>query len=150
MNYESINSEDARTFIPAKPKINLTEKDRFFRVCAYCRVSTDKHDQRNSLQAQETFFASIFEKHPNWVNVGIFSDEGLSGTSLEKRENFNAMLRIALQGKTDIILTKDSSRRKPLTENPVQTTKSSPTTKIRPNMMQSRFGKFISASTIKH
>lgn len=89
------------------PKIR---DNKSHRVCAYCRVSTDKHDQRNSLEAQEEFFASVFAKHPNWVKVEIFSDEGLSGTSLEKRDNFNEMIRLARQGKVDIILTKEVSR----------------------------------------
>lgn len=80
------------------------------RVCAYCRVSTDETDQKNSLVAQKQFFQRYFHLHQNWSNVGIFADEGLSGTSLEKRDDFIRMLQIARRGGIDIILTKEVSR----------------------------------------
>ena len=79
-------------------------------VCAYCRVSTQEEDQRHSLNSQKEFFKSFFDSHSNWVNIGIFADEGLSGTSLAKRDSFNRMLRLARAGKIDIILTKEVSR----------------------------------------
>lgn len=80
------------------------------KVCAYCRVSTDDTDQRNSLKSQEAFFHNFFEYHPNWINVGIFADEGISGTSLAKRDRFNEMLMLARRGSVEIILTKEVSR----------------------------------------
>ena len=89
------------------PKIHDTLPHR---VCAYCRVSTNEEDQRNSLSAQKQFFASYFDRKPNWINVGIFADEGLSGTSVNNRPYFNEMIRIARQGKVDLILTKEVSR----------------------------------------
>lgn len=87
-----------------------TETDEQLKVCAYCRVSTDEADQRNSLKSQKKFFADIFKKHPNWTNVGIFADEGISGTSLEKRDRFNAMIALAKRKGVDVILTKEVSR----------------------------------------
>lgn len=87
-----------------------TEDFEPHRVCAYCRVSTDEKDQKNSLIAQKQFFESFFEMHSNWTNIGIFADEGLSGTSLEKRDDFNRMLFEARHGNIDIILTKEVSR----------------------------------------
>ena len=98
------------------PKTHVTEgkskalkisDDKVHRVCAYCRVSTDEYDQRNSLMVQKEFFESYFEEHPNWINVGIFADEGLSGTSLKKRDEFNRMISIAKHGGIDIILPKN-------------------------------------------
>ncbi len=86
------------------------EDNKPHRVCAYCRVSTDDTDQKNSLVAQKQFFSRYFNLHSNWTNVGIFSDEGLSGTSLEKRDGFNRMLLEARHGNIDIILTKEVSR----------------------------------------
>ncbi|MBE6927010.1 MAG: hypothetical protein E7467_00735 [Ruminococcaceae bacterium] len=71
-----------------KQRLLKTQDNEIHNVCAYCRVSTDDTDQKNSLASQERFFASLFKKHPNWSNVGIFADEGLSGTSLEKRNAF--------------------------------------------------------------
>lgn len=87
-----------------------TEDDQPRNVCAYCRVSTDEFDQRNSLVAQKQFFQRYFSQHQNWTNIGIFADEGLSGTSLEKREEFNRMLALARYGGVEIILTKEVSR----------------------------------------
>ncbi len=87
-----------------------TDDKEVHKVCAYCRVSTDDDDQKNSLEAQEYFFANYFKRHQNWINVGIFSDEGLSGTSLEKRDSFNRMIDIARRGGVEIILTKEVSR----------------------------------------
>lgn len=80
------------------------------RVCAYCRVSTDNRDQKNSLEAQKVFFEEEFSIHANWINVGIYADEGISGTSLKKRDKFNEMIAKARAGQIDIILTKDVSR----------------------------------------
>ena len=84
--------------------------DEPLNVCAYCRVSTEDFDQKNSLETQKKFFEMYFQKHPNWENIGIFADEGISGTSLEKRNEFNRMISIAKRGDIDIILTKEVSR----------------------------------------
>ena len=94
----------------AKPKVLRCDSDKRLNVCAYCRVSTDADDQRNSLEAQERFFNNIFSKHPNWNNVGIFADEGISGTSLKKRDKFKEMILQAKSGKIDLIYTKEVSR----------------------------------------
>ncbi len=93
-----------------KKKRLKIEDDKPHRVCAYCRVSTDATDQRNSLKAQKRFFEAYFSSHPNWNKVDIYFDEGLSGTSKEKRDGFNRMMKDALNGKIDIILTKEVSR----------------------------------------
>ena len=87
-----------------------TDDNKPHRVCAYCRVSTDDQDQRNSLEAQKQFFERYFQTHSNWTNVGIYADEGLSGTSLEKRDKFNRMIFEAKRGNIDLILTKEVSR----------------------------------------
>ena len=92
-----------------KQRLLKTQDNERHNVCAYCRVSTDDTDQKNSLASQERFFAGLFKKHPKWNNVGIFADEGLSGTSLEKRSAFNEMLLIARYGGIEIIITKEVS-----------------------------------------
>lgn len=94
----------------AKPKILKCDSNERLNVCAYCRVSTDADDQRNSLEAQERFFDNIFSKHPKWNNVGIFADEGISGTSTEKRDQLKNMIIQAKSGKIDLIYTKEVSR----------------------------------------
>lgn len=80
------------------------------RVAAYCRVSTDKEDQRNSLSAQRQFFQAYIDAHPDWTLAGVFADEGLSGTSVKRRPQFTGMLRRAMEGELDLILTKEVSR----------------------------------------
>ncbi len=94
---------------PSK-RLLISEDNQPHNVCAYCRVSTDERDQRNSLVSQQKFFETYFKQHPNWNNVRIFADEGLSGTSLEKRDEFNEMLFLARLGGVDLILTKEVSR----------------------------------------
>lgn len=98
------------TVIEPTRQVLKTEDEREHKVCAYCRVSTDEKDQKNSLAAQKRFFDSYFSTRPNWKSLGIFADEGLSGTMLEKRHQFNAMLRLARDGGVDIILSKEVSR----------------------------------------
>lgn len=80
------------------------------RVAAYCRVSTDQNDQINSLENQIMFFDDYIKRNPDWVLVGIYSDEGVTGTSVSKRVRFSEMIRDAMDGKIDLILTKEVSR----------------------------------------
>ena len=86
------------------------QKEGPLKVCAYCRVSTDKWDQWNSLESQQRFFAEQFKSNPTWENCGIYSDEGISGTTLAKRDAFNAMIARAMAGEIDMIVTKEASR----------------------------------------
>ncbi len=79
-------------------------------VCAYCRVSTDKNDQRNSYATQKRFFEREFSKHKNWVGKEVFADQGISGTSLKKRDEFNRMIELARRGVYQLIITKDVTR----------------------------------------
>ena len=80
------------------------------RLAAYCRVSTDKEDQLNSLSAQRQFFQKYITEHPGWSLVRVFADEGLSGTSIKRRPQFAEMIRRALDGEIDLIITKEVSR----------------------------------------
>lgn len=99
-----------KTFIPAKPKINPNERDRFFRVCAYCRVSTDNDEQLSSFELQQAHYRQLVQEHPNWELKHIFADQGISGTSLKNRDQFNAMIEACKKGEYDLILTKSVSR----------------------------------------
>ncbi|MDE7035728.1 MAG: recombinase family protein, partial [Eubacteriales bacterium] len=80
------------------------------RVAAYCRVSTDREDQANSLRSQKTYFQEYIRNHPDWTLVRVFADEGLSGTSTKKRKAFQCMIEAAEAGEIDLILTKEVSR----------------------------------------
>lgn len=80
------------------------------RVAAYCRVSTDREDQANSLQSQQTYFSQYIRSHPGWSLTEIFADEGITGTSTCRRQAFNRMVNAAEAGRLDLILTKEVSR----------------------------------------
>ena len=55
------------------------------RVAGYCRVSTDREDQRNSFAAQQRYFREYIERQPDWELYEIYADEGISGTSTRRR-----------------------------------------------------------------
>lgn len=80
------------------------------RVGAYCRVSTDYEEQESSYESQVNHYRELIESHPGWVLVDIYADEGLSGTSAARRDNFQRMIRDCEDGKLDLILTKSISR----------------------------------------
>lgn len=80
------------------------------RVAAYCRVSTSSEEQLNSYAAQKNYYTQKIEENPDWEMAGIFADEGLSGTSLKKRAEFNRMIAACKRGRIDMILTKSASR----------------------------------------
>jgi DNA invertase Pin-like site-specific DNA recombinase len=80
------------------------------KVAAYCRVSTDAEDQANSLQSQKTYFNNYIRENKNWKFVGIYADEGISGTQAKKRPAFMQMVHDAESRHIDLILTKEISR----------------------------------------
>jgi len=80
------------------------------KVTFYARVSTDREEQLNSLENQIDYFNSLIKKQPNWTYVEGYIDEGISGTSVKKRENFLKMIADAKKKKFDLILTKEISR----------------------------------------
>lgn len=88
----------------------LRRSDGILRAAAYCRVSTDKEEQLNSYEAQKAYYTQRIAENPNWEMAGIFADEGLSGTSLKKRKEFNRMIAACKRGRIDLILTKSVSR----------------------------------------
>lgn len=79
-------------------------------VAAYARVSTDSDEQLSSYEAQVAFYTQHIKSNPEWEFVGVYTDEGISGTNTRKREGFNRMVEDALNGKIDLILTKSISR----------------------------------------
>lgn len=79
------------------------------RVAAYCRVSTDKEDQLNSLQAQKAFFEEFARKNGHTL-VDIYADEGISGTKTKNRRAFLRLLQDAKTGAFDLVAVKDISR----------------------------------------
>lgn len=84
--------------------------DMKLRVADYGRVSTDKDEQLNSLENQINYFKDYVKSNKNWTHVNSYIDEGISGTSTFKRENFLRMINDAKEDKIDLILTKEISR----------------------------------------
>ena len=82
----------------------------FLRVAVYCRVSTEKEDQINSFESQKRYFAEMIGRRSEWEMCGIYADEGVSGTSIAKRLEFNRMMEDARRGRFDRIMTKEVSR----------------------------------------
>lgn len=80
------------------------------RVAAYARVSTDNDEQLSSYEARVDYYSKNIKGNPEWDYVDIYSDEGISATSTKKRAGFNRMIRDALAGKVDLIVTKSVSR----------------------------------------
>ncbi|MDY4508893.1 MAG: recombinase family protein [Candidatus Faecousia sp.] len=98
------------TVIPAKPQMNQLFVKRQLRVAAYCRVSTEEEEQQSSYEAQCTYYTDKIMTNPEWTMAGIFADEGITGTSTKRRDDFNRMIRKCRQKKIDLILTKSISR----------------------------------------
>lgn len=80
------------------------------RVAAYVRVSTASDAQIHSYEFQEQYWQSKFEDDPQYDLVGIYADRGISGNSIKKRDQFQAMMQDARDGKLDVIYTKSVSR----------------------------------------
>ncbi len=97
---------------PITQKLATTESfvPQKLRVAAYARVSTEQDEQQSSYEAQVDFYTRHIHSNPNWEFVGIFADEGITGTNTKKREGFNTMIEKALNGEIDLILTKSISR----------------------------------------
>ena len=79
-------------------------------MAAYCRVSSSSEDQLNSFAAQNIHYTQYITEHENWRLVDIYADEGITGTSVEKREDFKRMLADSGRGLIDRILVKSISR----------------------------------------
>ncbi len=80
------------------------------RVAGYARVSTDSDEQFTSYEAQIDYYTQYIKRHAEWQFVKVYTDEGISGTNMKKRDGFNQMIQDALDGKIDLIVTKSVSR----------------------------------------
>ena len=94
-------------YIDEKTSYNKKIKKK---VCAYCRVSTDLEDQKTSYHSQITHYSDYIKKNKDWIFVGIYADEGITGTQIKNREQFIRMIDDCKLGKIDIIIAKSISR----------------------------------------
>ena len=86
------------------------DKNRQRQVAFYGRVSTEHEAQISALENQIDWYQQLLNTHPNWVFVKQYADEGITGTSAEKRPAFMQMIRDAHAGKFDLIVTREVSR----------------------------------------
>ena len=97
--------------IPAKSQMEISRsKYQQLRVAAYCRVSTEQEEQQNSYQVQIAYYTDLINRKKEWSLVGVFADEGISGTQTKKRTEFNRMIRMCKNKKIDLVITKSISR----------------------------------------
>lgn len=89
---------------------NTTELARKLRVAAYARVSSNSEDQMNSFVAQNAHYTELITSNPEWEFVDVYADKGITGTSAEKRDDFQRLLTDCRRGRIDKILVKSSSR----------------------------------------
>ena len=80
------------------------------KAAAYARVSTDKDEQYTSYEAQVDYYTQFIQRHSDWEFVRVYTDEGISGLDTKKRDGFNEMIKDALSGAIDLIITKSVSR----------------------------------------
>ena len=99
------------TIIPAKAQTEINRsKYQQLRVAAYCRVSTAEEEQQNSYQVQIAYYTDLINRKKEWSLVGIFADEGISGTQTKNRTEFKRMIRMCKNKKIDLVITKSISR----------------------------------------
>ena len=96
-------------------KAKTNDDNTFFnkqkkKVCGYARVSTDSDEQITSYKSQIEHYTRIIKDNPDWIFVGMYADEGISGTGVKNRAQFKKMIKDAREGKIDMIIAKSISR----------------------------------------
>lgn len=92
-----------------KPTV-ANRNNRLIRVAAYCRVSTDSEDQINSFMAQMAYYSDYIDSHDNMTLVDIYADEGITGTAINKRDDFKRLIKDCQNRKIDRIIVKSVQR----------------------------------------
>ena len=98
------------TYFPAKKTPGLYDLAGRLRVVVYCRGSTDGLSQATSFELQRNYYLQFVRKHVQWKLIAMYSDEGITATSTEKRIGLLQMLEDAKAGKFDVIIVKNLSR----------------------------------------
>jgi site-specific DNA recombinase len=93
-----------------KIKATQSQEHAKLMVAGYARVSSGSDDQLNSFSAQVRYYTRLIEENESWELTEVYADEGITGVSTEKREDFNRMLEDCRSGKIDRIITKSTSR----------------------------------------
>ncbi|MBE6719185.1 MAG: recombinase family protein [Ruminococcaceae bacterium] len=98
------------TIIPPTIQTGISAIKRELRVAAYARVSSEKDEQENSFEAQVRYYTNHIESHPGWKFVGVYADDGITGTSTKNRKGFKQLMEDVESGKIDFVLCKSISR----------------------------------------
>ena len=98
------------TYFPAKKVPGLNDLSGRLRVVVYCRVSTDGLSQATSFELQKSYYLRFVREHGQWKLIAMYSDEGITATSTDKRIGLLRMLEDAKAGKFDLIIVKNLSR----------------------------------------
>ena len=88
----------------------ISEQAKKLRVAAYARVSSDSADQLNSFATQVAYYTDFIQSKDEWEFAGLYADEAVSGTTVDKRDDFQRLLADCRAGKIDRILVKSISR----------------------------------------
>ena len=112
---EAVDLSTARAVTVIQPTTGrfapvITTAATMKRVAAYARVSTENEEQIQSFDAQMDYYTRKIKANNAWTFVEVYTDEGISATNTKKREGFKRMIKDALEGKVDLILTKSVSR----------------------------------------
>ena len=91
----------------SRPMPTITRRKK---VAAYARVSVESERMNHSLSAQISYYNGLIQRNPEWEFAGVYADDGISGTTIDKRKGFKQMLADCEAGKIDIILTKSIQR----------------------------------------
>jgi len=96
-----MENEFRREVFVLKPTCKEEKEKAKLRVAAYCRVSTDSEDQVHSFIAQVKYYTDFIRGREDMVLVEVYADEGITGTTTKKRDEFNRMMRDCRAGKVD-------------------------------------------------
>ena len=83
---------------------------RVLNVGAYARVSTEAEQQAKSFETQVEHYTKLIKETPGWKFVDVYGDEGISGTSIYNRPEFQRMMNDCRKGRLDLIIIKSVSR----------------------------------------
>ena len=80
------------------------------RVAAYCRVSTDDEDQIKSYNSMVRYYTDLIQSNKEWIFVGVYADKAITGTKIDKRDEFQRIIQDCMDGKIDMIIAKSIPR----------------------------------------
>ena len=106
---ESMEVEVIKANNPFDESAKIRKTDRL-RVAAYCRVSTDDEDQIKSYNSMVKYYTELIKNNNQWVFAGVYADKAITGTKVDKREDFQRLIQDCMDGKIDMVIAKSLPR----------------------------------------